>query len=168
MEDQFEYNDTEFIIEIADGSSFSKLCAFFKNGGKALIRLTKNSMNYRELKLKDNEKVDESNRVSLDIICDFDVTKFKTYTFISRNEEYDLYIDAKELADKFKKVLKNTPIKMIKRNKDDRIYITVGNNGGVAHLQPLVMQTAEDYNNDYKYRGIPNCFIEPSRLHSHC
>src|SRR5206468_6188489 len=90
--DQFDYitptdDETEFTVEIAEGISFSKLFDFLKNGNCAVIKLTEESMSYIELK-------DNSNKMpkfNVNILCEFDVSKFKIYKFKSKNKEYNLY-----------------------------------------------------------------------------
>ena len=174
IEDQFEYNsssdvEAEFEIELSDGSIFSKLFDFLKNGDNALIKLTKNSMTYTELKDMTEDPKKGKNRFNIDIICDFNVDRFKTYIFKSKNEEYNLYMDVKTFHDKIKKIKKDVPIKIVKRSKNETINIYTSDNlEDVAYFQPLVMQNIDSYNKEYKNKKTPNCLINTKKMYSDC
>lgn len=166
--DQFDYItttdiDTEFTIEIADGASFSKLFDCLKNGNNAVIRLTDTSMSYIEL-MDTSQGQKNKTKFNIDILCEFNVNKFKTYKFTSKSKEYNLYIDVKTFVDKVSKI-KDTSIKIIKRKGDETISIyTSASNADVSYLKPLVMQSCETFGRDTKTRNSPNCLINPKKI----
>ena len=164
--DPFEYStqtssdvDVEFIVEIIDGISFSKLFDCLKNGTTAVIRFTSTSMTYVELR-------DKEDKFKTDILCEFNVKKFKTYIFKSKLSEYNLYIDVKTFVDKVKKLTKDSILKMVKTIGSDTISIYKSESlTDVSYFKPLVMQNCETFKHDINSNEIANSLIKPKKIY---
>lgn len=167
--DPFDYStsintdtDTEFVIEIVNGISFSKLFDCLKNGTYAVIKFTDKSMSYVELRDSENKK----NKFNTDILCEFNTSKFKTYYFKSKSGEYNLYIDIKTFVDKVKKLDKDAILKMVKQKGIDTISIYRSTSqSDVSYFKPLVMQNCETFGRNIKSNEPPNSLIKPKKIY---
>jgi len=168
--DPFEYStqtssdiDVEFIIEIVDGISFSKLFDCLKNGTNAVIKFTDTSMTYIEMRDTEEKK----NKFTTDILCEFNIKKFKTYIFKSKSSEYNLYIDVKTFVDKVKKSTKDSILKMVKKPGSDTISIYKSASlSDVSYFKPLVMQNCETFRHNIKSYEVANSLIKSKKIYT--